>query len=929
MKISRSLYPTVLPLLILAGLSLLGPDPALAVPARPQAIQLMQPDGEVITLQKWGNENHHGYESRSGKSVVQDPISREWRYAIANWNNQATSSAVRVRSDDLENTVSQGFEPHLERQLTRIRQVEQRLLAQSAFQQVAPASKQLSQETAQRLPPSIGSGMLPVMLINYSDTPWTYSAAQFNSLLFGTNTYSMADYYRENSYGQFTVSGGPGGIAGPYVAANSHNYYGGNDSSGNDSWPGDLVYEAVMAADNAGYNFAPYDQDGDCAVDVVGIVHQGNGEEASPTAADMWSHRWSLTSAQAYGNSHYGAYTTNDTCTADPSRRVRVNDYIMQPEKLDSGMTTMGVFAHEYGHSFGLPDLYDTDGSSNGIGDWSLMASGSWNFDVIDPSSRPGDRPPHFDAWSKYFLGWVTPTLVSGTLSNEPIVAANTAADVYQFRNGSPSAGGEYFLVENRQQAGFDVGLPGHGLMIWHIDESKATRNNTDNSRECYPGGPACSTQHFRVAAVQADNLWELEKNIDQGDRGDPFPGSTNNTRYTQASSPNSLLYSGSNSFVSITGISASSPTMTATLSDESTPSYSLSVNKSGSGSGTVTSSPAGISCGSTCSASYSSGTTLSLTATAAAGFTFTGWSGDCSGAGNPCTVSMTAARTVTASFSASGSTLSISTSGSGSGSGSGTVTSNPAGITCGVTCSASFGAATPVTLTATPAAGFAFAGWSGACEGMQSCTLSLSSNTSALARFNPAVSLSGQLNGDITVPAGTTTYTNVGYNTAGIPNTLNVLVGIRSTNVQVTYPGFFNDTVNSKHELIGSIKVQGYAREYVGTSYYGLVTLAHKTSGQIIQFQVTRPAPGPNSSGINVEFLDGAIGFTSHLTPPLPELPNGRWTMWMTKGGIGTAEWGTVPAVQFSATAIDLLQAYANGALNTQVTSASVNWIP
>ena len=918
MKISRSLHPTVLPLLFLTGLSLLGPNPALAVPASPQAIKLMQPDGEVITLQKWGNENHHGYESRSGKSVVQDPISREWRYAIANWNNQATSSAVRVRSDDLEDIVSQGFEPHLERQLARIRQVEQRLLAQSAFQQVAPASKQLSQETAQRLPPSIGTGKLPVVLINYSDTPWTYSAAQFNSLLFGNNTYSMADYYRENSYGQFTVSAGPGGVVGPYVAANTHDYYGGNDSSGDDAWPGDLVYEAVMAADNAGYNFAPYDQDGDCAVDVVSIVHQGTGEDASPSAADIWSHRWSLTNAQASGNSHFGAYTTNDTCTADPSRRVRVNDYIMQPEKLDNGMTTMGVFAHEYGHSFGLPDLYDTDGSSNGIGRWSLMAGGGWNFDIIDPSSRRGDRPAHFDAWSKYFLGWVTPTLVSGTLSNEPIVAANTAADIYQFRNGSPSAGGEYFLVENRQQAGFDAGLPGHGLMIWHIDEGKAA---TGNRQECYPGGPACSTQHYRVAAIQADNLWELEKDIDRGDYGDPFPGSTNNTRYTQASAPNSLLYSGSNSQVSITGISASGPTMTATLSDDSTPSYTLSVSKTGGG--TVTSSPAGISCGLTCSVSYNSGTAVSLTATAAAGFTFTGWSGDCSGASNPCTVSMTAARTVSASFSVSGPTLSVSKSGSG------TIASNPAGITCGSTCSAPYTRGTTVTLTATPAAGFAFAGWNGACAGMQACTLALSTNTSTLARFNPAVSLSGQLSGDITVPAGTTTYTNVGYNTAGIPNTLNILVGILSSNVQVTYPGLFNDGVNAKHELIGSIKVQGYAREYVGTSYYGMVTLAHKTSGQIIQFQVTRPAPGPNSSGINVEFLDGAIGFTSHLTPPLPELPNGRWTMWMTKGGVGTAEWGTVPAVQFAGTAIDLLQAYGNGALNTQVTSAGVNWTP
>ena len=362
--------------------------------------------------------------------------------------------------------------------------------------------------------------------------------------------------------------------------------------------------------------------------------------------------------------------------------------------------------------------------------------------------------------------------------------------------------------------------------------------------------------------------------------------------------------------------------TLVPALAQLTDPSYLLSVSKTGSGTGTVTSSPAGISCGLTCSASFTANATVTLTATPTTGSTLAGWTGCTSTSGTTCTVSLTTARTVTASFSTSGPTLSVSTSGSG------TVTSNPAGISCGSTCSAPYTRGTTVNLTATPAAGFAFAGWSGACAGMQTCAPVMTENRSVLARFNPAISLSGQLSGDITVPAGTTTYTNVAYDTTGTPNTLNFLVGMGSTSVQITYPDFFNDTVNSKHELIGSIKVQGYAREYVATSYYGMVTLANKTSGQIIQFQVTRPAPGPNSSGINVEFLDGTIGFTSHLTPPLPELPNGRWTLWMTKGGIGTAEWGTVPAVQFTVdAAIDLLQAYANGALNTEVTSANVNW--
>src|SRR5207249_1506402 len=113
---------------------------------------------------------------------------------------------------------------------------------------------------------------------------------------------------------------------------------------------------------------------------------------------------------------------------------------------------------------------------------------------------------------------------------------------------------------------------------------------------------------------------------------------------------------------------------------------FSLTLNKPGSGSGTVTSSPAGISCGATCSAPYNSGTVVTLTAAAAGGSTFTGWSGGgCSGTGS-CAVTMNAATTVTATFDLPQTfTLTVNKSGSGSG----TVASNPAGISCGATCSA------------------------------------------------------------------------------------------------------------------------------------------------------------------------------------------------------------------------------------------------
>ncbi|MBV9483701.1 MAG: hypothetical protein JO249_23550, partial [Acidobacteria bacterium] len=164
-----------------------------------------------------------------------------------------------------------------------------------------------------------------------------------------------------------------------------------------------------------------------------------------------------------------------------------------------------------------------------------------------------------------------------------------------------------------------------------------------------------------------------------------------------------------------------------------------LTVSDSGTGKGTVTSNPAGVNCGSTCVGSFTAGTTVVLTAVPAANATFNGWSGACSGTGS-CTVVLSASTTVTATFSASTAVqLSVSLAGHGSG----TVTSSPSGINCPQSCTAGFPGGTQVILTARPAAGFPFAGWSGACSGTgTSCTLTVKAASSATATFNGSVAL-------------------------------------------------------------------------------------------------------------------------------------------------------------------------------------------
>lgn len=159
---------------------------------------------------------------------------------------------------------------------------------------------------------------------------------------------------------------------------------------------------------------------------------------------------------------------------------------------------------------------------------------------------------------------------------------------------------------------------------------------------------------------------------------------------------------------------------------------HTLQVNKSGLGTGTVTSIPSGIQCGADCTENYLENTMITLTAAPSSNSTFTGWSGGgCSGSG-PCTVTMANATNVTATFGIKY-TLLVTRSGAGTG----TITSVPAGIQCGADCSEDFDENTMVTLSATPASGSAFTGWSGGgCSGNGPCTLTMSSAITVNANF-------------------------------------------------------------------------------------------------------------------------------------------------------------------------------------------------
>lgn len=530
-----------------------------AMPAAPVVHGLRQPDGVSFGGRQWGDEFRSGWESEDGYSLLFDAQTSAWTYAELSQGGHLKSSGKLV-ARDAPTGIAKGLRPLNSRDVSR----RVRPFAARSALPAAQAAGAAGAAMALGAPSQI-SRNIPVILINFSDTTTTYSQEDFASLLFGTGTWSFKDYYEEVSRGAFSVTPGSGGVQGWYSALNGHDYYGQPSGWGPpDKWPGDLVYEAVSQAD-ATLNFSEYDSDGDCLVDVVAVVHQGTAQEASGASGDIWSQSWSLSQTHGYGLGHHGPYTSNDLCRADPSRFMVVDDYILMPEtlpaSLGSGMTTIGVFAHEYGHVLGLIDLYDTKHppTSEGIGNWSLMASGSWG-----KLARLGDRPSHPDPWSKLALGWVEPTRIANSEAGKTLPSVAGSGEVWQFREGSPATGGEYFLLENRQQSGFDAALPGAGMLLWHIDESRS-----GNSSVWYPGCSSCSS-HYKVALVQADNNYDLEHKANRGDGGDPFPGAADRRGMSHLTAPPSRLYNGDPAGFALGAISDAGALMSAdiTLAD-------------------------------------------------------------------------------------------------------------------------------------------------------------------------------------------------------------------------------------------------------------------------------------------------------------------------------------------------------------------------
>ncbi|UCG69375.1 MAG: M6 family metalloprotease domain-containing protein [Thermoplasmata archaeon] len=479
--------------LILNGYSTFLPNPA--------PLKLIQPDGGEFTAKIKAEKIGGHVETINGYSIVMDE-NGWWTYAQKDERGVLVPTTHRVGIIDPE--LIDGIQKHLENNHPDV-----------------PSKENYNLRRSTRAPPAVGTWKAIALMLNFTDFDFggSHDQAHFRQLLNDTASSSMRTYYRGVSYGIFDIEVD---VVGPFQSSHSMAYYGA-DNHGLDTGNGpvprniyEMAREAVQLADPS-VDFSQYDIDSDGEIDALFIIHAGSGQEQSGNSNDIWSHKSTI------------------GFTGESVDGVIARPYSTEPEDGE-----IGVFAHEFGHVLGLPDLYDRDYSSNGIGDWGLMAGGSWN------GAPTGSQPAHFCAWSKIMLGWIEPIIVTSDVSLSaieiPPVENNTI--VYKmWAHESSTNTSEYFLITNRQKIGYDNALPGEGILIWHVDDSVTTQNDDET--------------HYLVDLEEADGN-------PPNNAGDAWKNSV--LGFRDSTDPNSDSYNGSSTGVWIWNISDVLPGNNMTL---------------------------------------------------------------------------------------------------------------------------------------------------------------------------------------------------------------------------------------------------------------------------------------------------------------------------------------------------------------------------
>lgn len=434
-------------LAVTIGMILLTAISAMAVPASPDLRMHVQPDGSVIEFRIFGDENDHYMTDVNGMELLFD---EEGFLRPAAEIPGAITRATRAID-------------------TR----RKFLISGSSF-------------------PSEGSPKALVVLVRFRERffsmtdPQEYYTRMLNEEGFSDHmaTGSVRDFFVENSMGKFTPQFD---VYGPVGMSKSMDHYGMNDRYGNDMYPHELVIEALTKLDDE-VDFSQYDTDGDGVIDNVYVFYAGYGEQDAGTSTLLWPHSADIVDFNLGEDYYFDGKL--------------LNRYAMSNE-LKANTTTpdgIGTFVHEFSHVLGIPDLYSTIYS---------RAFTPGRYSTLDMAcyNNFSRTPAYYSLFERMSVGWATPMTIDGDGEYEllPIQESNTGY-IIPTENQD-----EFYLLENRQLVGSDEYIPGHGMLVWHIDFNQRIWDDNFVNNDRF---------HQYVDIVEADN-----NPTDLSRGGDPFPG--------------------------------------------------------------------------------------------------------------------------------------------------------------------------------------------------------------------------------------------------------------------------------------------------------------------------------------------------------------------------------------------------------------------
>ena len=444
--------------LIITSILLFSCIISLAVPARKTPVYMRQPDGSVFQAIIKGDEFTKIKTTSEGHAIVQD-ADGWWCYAVFESDGTRVSSGWKVGGDVPSEVLLQSSRiPY------GILAHEGAMKRRSATQMTeAPMLKRLNGIETRSIDATVTKHGL-VILANFSDVKFKHTQEEFESLLteegYSVNgaTGSAKEYFDDQFKGHMEFDFHVSDIV---TLPKKREYYGGNDNSGEDMAPAEMIMDACRLAD-AGIDFSLFDDDKDGEVDNVFLFFAGQDEAEGGSDECIWSHAWSIRAGTGITLELDGVRIDRYACSAELKTAY---DNAGNVYEFISGI---GTFCHEYSHTLGLPDFYDTDYEESGgvaAGLWtrtSLMDGGNYN--------NLGNTPPNYNAIERMIAGISQPEILkeTGTYTLSPIDKDSRS---YALSNDNR----EFFLFECRSGKGWDSDIGGSGMLAYHIDLSEGS----------------------------------------------------------------------------------------------------------------------------------------------------------------------------------------------------------------------------------------------------------------------------------------------------------------------------------------------------------------------------------------------------------------------------------------------------------------------